>query len=711
MSEERTTGETDLFWLAQRLAALHPGNRRLSRRELAALCEKPEAVDRELGIALLFDAMGLQAAIWESAPRHDALPMAAVLPGLGYRLIYGRSAGGLWMIEGPQGTEQCRYLPEDGVYSAVQAPPERSGQPTALAMFKSALQVQKGVLVQVAVATIIGNFLALGGSLYSMQVYDRVIPTQGLSTLVVLTTGVLIAALLELILKGARSAILERALKEVDLDLSHRIFLRLLNIRMDQFPASVGTLSSQMRSYESIRAFASSAVLYLTVDMPFAVIFLLVIVLLAGPLVAGVPAVFFILALGIGMFYRKRIQDHAKTSTAASNRKLGLLVETVEGAESVKAAGAGWHLLNRWSALSREAVAEDLQIRQYSEHAAHLAAFMQQVSYVMLVCAGAYLTATTNLTMGALIACSILSGRVLAPVGQLPGLLVQWGQSKAALDNLENVFALHNDNHEVASPLAPERVNGRFQVADLRFAYRGRTETLALDSLVIAPGEKVGILGVVGAGKSTLLKLLAGIYLPQQGRVLLDGLDMQQISRACLAEQIGYLPQGIRLFAGTLRDNLLFGLAGVSEQEVLRACETTGLIGLVSGHAKGLDLEIAEGGSGVSGGQKQLIAFTRLLLARPNVILLDEPTSSMDEATEARTLSVLRDFVSPQQTMVLVTHKPALVGLVDRLVILTPAGIVLDGPRDAVLQKLRQRDHVPPSPVVVQARPAMAGEA
>lgn len=711
MSEERTTGDIDLFWLAQRLAAQHPGSRRLSRRELAALCEKPEAVEGERGVALLIDAMGLQAAAWEPSPHHDALPMVALLPGGGCRLIYGRTTDGQWMVEGPQGTEQCHDLPEDGRYSAVQSPPERGLRPTALAMFQSALKVQKGVVGQVAFATVIGNVLALAASLYSMQVYDRVIPTQGLATLVVLTTGVIIAALLELILKEARSAILERALKEIDLDLSHQIFLRLLNIRMDQFPSSVGTLSAQVRSYESIRAFASSAVLYLTVDMPFAAIFLLVIVLLAGPLVASVPAVFFFLALAVGMFYRKRIQEHAQTSTAATNRKLGLLVETVEGAESVKAAGAGWHLLNRWSALSREAVAEDLLIRQYSEHAAHLAAFVQQVSYVMLVCAGAYIAATGSLTMGALIACSILSGRVLAPVGQLPGLLVQWGHARAALDNLEKVFALHDDNHEVASPLAPEAVKGGFLVADLRFAYRGRAETLALDSLVIAPGEKVGILGVVGAGKSTLLKLLAGIYMPQQGRVLLDGLDMQHISRACLSEQIGYLPQEIRLFAGTLRDNLLFGLAGVSEQEVIRACETTGLIGLVSGHAKGLDLEITEGGSGVSGGQKQLIAFTRLLLARPNVLLLDEPTSSMDEATEARTLSVLRDFVSPQQTMVLVTHKPALVRLVDRLVILTPAGIVLDGPRDAVLQKLRQRDHVSPAPVIVQARPAMVGEA
>lgn len=699
--------EADLSWLAKRLSVLHTGCHKPSRRELKALCVRLDAWAATTGaplsgwqtasFELLFGAMGLQPLKWEEAPRHGALPMLGWSPDTGCHLVYGRTPDGLWMIEGPSGAQQLRELSVGAKYSEILVAPERAKQSTAVALFKNALGQHRHVLVQVALATILGNLLALGGSLYSMQVYDRVIPTQGISTLVVLTVGVLIAALIELVLKTARSAILERALREIDLDLSHRIFLRLLNIRMDQFPASVGTLSSQVRSYESIRAFASSALLYVCIDLPFAIIFLVVIALLAGPMVAAVPAVFFVLALAVGMYYRKHIQNHAKTSTAAANRKLGLLIETVESAEMVKATGAGWHLSNRWSGLSRETVAEDLKIREYSEHATHWAAFMQQASYVMLVCAGAYVASTsTSLTTGALIACSILSGRVLTPVGMLPGLLVQWGHAKAALDNLEKVFALKNDNHEIDSPLTPETARGQFQVADLRFSYRGRTETLNLPALTIAAGEKVGILGVIGAGKSTLLKLLSGIYMPQQGRVLLDGLDMQHIARASLAEHLGYLPQEVRLFAGTLRDNLLFGLVGVSEHEVLRACDATGLMSLVSGHSKGLDLEIAEGGTGVSGGQKQLIAFTRLLLSRPAVLLLDEPTSAMDEGTEARTLAVLRGFVTPAQTMVLVTHKPALVALVDRLIILTPAGIVMDGPREAVLNKLREPAVAPP---------------
>lgn len=683
--------QESLAWLARRLSRLYPEKLLPSQREIAAWFDMSDRLDVEgHGVARLFQAMGLMPVVWQDQPRQDQLPMVAWWPDGAYCLVYGCTADGLWMLEGLSGADQCRELPAAGRYAPVLAPPEREQRPTAQAMFISVLKAHKGVLGQVVAATLVANFLALGASFYSMQVYDRVIPTQGISTLFVLTAGVLLASLLELMLKISRSTILEHALKRVDLELSHRIFLRLLGLRMDQFPASVGTLSSQLRSYESIRGFASSAALYVTVDMPFALFFFVVIASLGGAMVAAVPAISFAIALSIGLFYRKRIQEHARTSTAASNRKLGLLVETVEGAESVKATGAGWHLINRWSALNREVVAEDMKLREYSERTAHLAAFMQQSSYVLMVCTGAWVASGGSITSGALIACSLLSGRVLQPAAALPGLIVQWGHARAALDNLERVFAMEGDNHDVASPLTPDSIKGRFGVSGLRFAYRGRSETLALAELAIEPGEKVGIIGSVGAGKSTLLKLLAGIYKPQEGSVLLDGLDIQHIARGSVAQHIGYLPQDVRLFAGTLRDNLLFGLAGVADQEVIRVCETTGLMGLVSGHAKGLDLDIAEGGTGVSGGQKQLIAFTRLLLARPDVFLLDEPTSAMDEATEARTISVLRAHAAPQQTVVLVTHKPALIGLVNRLIVLSPTGVVLDGPRDIVLQRLRQ---------------------
>ena len=562
---------------------------------------------------------------------------------------------------------------------------------TAYALFRDALLARKDIFVQAAAASLLANVLALAAALYSMQVYDRVIPTQGISTLLVLTVGVLIAIVLELVVKFARAHVLESGVKGMDLELSDAIFARLLGIRMDQFPASVGTLSAQLRSYEMIRRFASSATLYLVVDTPFALIFLAVIALLAGMKMAVIPVIFFALALAIGLFYRRRIERHAESGTAAANRKLGLLVETVESAESIKAAGAGARQLERWNALSRQAVDDDAQIQRYSEQATYLAAFMQQASYILLVAVGAWIASTsTDLTMGGLIACAILSGRVLGPIAALPGLIVQWAHARAALDSLEKVFALQGDNHAVVRPLTPEHIHGEWRIENLKFAYPGRPRPLNLPLTLIRPGEKVAILGPIGAGKSTLLKLMAGLFAPGEGQVLLDGLDIQQIDRAHLSRRLGYLPQDVKLLAGSLRDNLTVGLGEIDEASLLDASRGIGLDHLIASHPQGLDMPVFEGGNGVSGGQRQLIALTRLLLSRPVAWLLDEPTAAMDEATEQKCLGALRQAIAAEQTLILVTHKPVLLGLVDRFIVLLPGGGVMDGPKAAVLDRLRQ---------------------
>ncbi len=562
---------------------------------------------------------------------------------------------------------------------------------SAYALFRTALLSRKSIFAQAAAASLLANTLALAASIYSMQVYDRVIPTQGISTLIVLTVGVLIASALELIIKISRAHVLEAGVKGMDLELSHAIFARLLGIRMDQFPASVGTLSAQLRSYEMIRRFASSATLYLVVDTPFALIFLVVIALLAGVQMATIPLVFFVLALTLGLFYRSRIARHAQSSNAAANLKLGLLVETVESAESIKAAGAGERQLARWNFLSQQSVEDDLQIQRYSEQSTYLAAFLQQVSYIVLIAAGAWIAATsTNLTMGGLIACSILSGRVLGPIAALPGLIVQWAHARAALDSLEKVFALQGDNHAVARPLSPAVIQGEWRIENLKFTYPGRPRPLTLPHTLIRPGEKVAILGPIGTGKTTLLKLMAGLFAPQEGQVLLDGLDIQQIERNHLSAHLGYLPQDVKLLAGTLRDNLSTGLDDLTEAALLQAGRLTGVDQLIASHPQGLDMPIFEGGNGVSGGQKQLIALTRLLLSRPAAWLLDEPTAAMDEATEQRSLACMRQAIGPAQTLILVTHKPVLLNLVDRLIVLLPEGGVLDGPKAAVLDHLRQ---------------------
>jgi ATP-binding cassette subfamily C protein LapB len=543
----------------------------------------------------------------------------------------------------------------------------------------------------VAAASLLANTLALATALYRMQVYDRVIPTQGISTLIVLSTGVLIAIALELVVKLARSYAFEAATKGMDLELSHAIFVRLLGVRLDQFPGSVGTLSAQVRGYETIRRFASSATLYLAVDTPFAILFLGVIALLGGANMAAIPVVFFALAMSVGLYYRRRIARHAESGDAAANRKLGLLVETVENAENIKATGSSARQIDRWTDLNRRAIDDDTQIQRYSEHATHFAAFMQQTSYVLLVAVGAWIASTTtDLTMGGLIACSILSGRVLAPVAMLPALITQWAHARVALNNLERVFALQSDNHAVTRPLTPEIIRGEWHLENLRFVWPGRPRPFSLPITHIHPGEKIALIGPIGAGKSTLLRLMAGLYAPSEGQALLDGLDIQQIARAHLSARLGYLPQETKLLSGTLRDNLSAGLEGVGETALLDACRATGLDTLIASHPQGLDMPITEGGGGVSGGQKQLIAMTRLILARPDAWLLDEPTAAMDEATEARALAALQQAVAPGQTLIIATHKPALLDRVDRLIVMLPNGGTLDGPKAAVAERLQQ---------------------
>ena len=628
---------------------------------------------------------------WRKEPSVQALPMIGLLPVIGCRIVYGKTEEGGWLLEGANGSHQVAVVPEGAAFVPLHRHVEHgSSRPGFIGILKESFGSRKEVFVKAGLASILGNLFALITSFYSLQVYDRVIPTQGISTLIVLTVGVIMIMGVDLVVKLARGLIMENYIKGVDYEISHKIFHRLLGVRMDQFPSSVGSLASQIRSYEAIRSFVSAATLYVLIDAPFGLVFLLIIMAIAGPLVALVALVFFVLAIIVGLSFRHRIEKHTQSSAGFTNRKLGVLVDAVDGAETIKASGASWQMLGMWDQLNRRVVEDDAQVRHYSEVSSYLAGFMQQLSYVLLVATGAWLASTTTtLTSGGIIACSILSGRVLAPIGMLPGLIVQWGHAKVAYDNLEKFFALETDNHGVARPLSPETLRGSFEVTGLRFSYPGQNRAVSVDRLMIAPGEKVGILGVVGSGKSTLLKLMSGLYKSQEGQILLDGLDLHHISRHQLSGQLAYLQQQIRLFGGTLRENLLLGINGVSDNRIMEVSEATGLSHLIANHPKGLDLVIAEGGAGVSGGQKQLIAITRMLLSSPKIWMLDEPTASMDDGLEQRVIAALGSVMGPEQTLVLVTHKPALLRLVERLVILTPGGIVMDGPRDEVLRRLQ----------------------
>lgn len=618
-------------------------------------------------------------------------PFVGWSPQQGWLLFQAQAADGRWkaqdaaaqpvMVDTLHGIE-CLVLPS--------LAPAAGGAttPSAVRLVWQSILQRRPVFLEALLATMLLNLISLAISLYSMQVYDRVIPNQGFQTLWVLTTGVILSILFEFSIKQVRGLTVDRVCKNIDAELSEWFFRRALAIRMDQRPASIGTMASQIKGFEMVRGIMTSTSLFVLADVPFALFFILVIFLVGG-WVAIVPLIMLPISLAAGLMFQRAINAQTKENLSQNNRKTGLLVETIDGAEQLKATGAEWKFQSLWNTLVREIGETDLDIKRHSVLSQNMAVAIQQLGYIAIVAFGAYLVTENRLTTGGLLACSIISGRIMNPIAQLPGVMIQWAHASAALDGLDKIISLPSELDEQDQVLVPQNLAGGFRFERVRFAY-GMANQLALEigHLAIKPGEKIGILGSIGSGKSTLLKLASGLYRPNEGKVFLGGVDMALLAPAIQREMIGYLPQDQRLFSGTLRDNLLLGLPDPGDEAILQAARQTGLIDLIVGQPKALALPITEGGRGVSGGQRQIIGLTRMLLARPRVWLLDEPTASMDATTEARVAAILQGVTAAGATLLVATHKAALLPIVDRLIVVQGGRIVADGPRDAILAQL-----------------------
>ena len=609
-------------------------------------------------------------------------------------ILRGKNAQGQWISEwwdqkANRWSEQADDSLSDHAIAALKLrKPFVAGNSPLFQMIRDEIFSHGKLIREVVVGGLMINIVALAASFYSMQVYDRVIPTNASQTLMVLTLGVMAAVFFELVARRVRSNLYERLIDQVDQRLARTVYLRFLSIRLDQLPQSVGALAGQMRGYETVRAFFTSITTNLLVDAPFAIVFTLIIAFIAGSL-ALVPSTFFVLSIAIGLYYRAQVDAFANQSVAASNQKTGLLVETIEGAETIKSGQGGWRMLSRWMKTTDDARNSELQMRNISEHSQHLTAAFQQVSYILLVAVGAMLVSKGELTMGSLIACSILSGRVLAPVAMIPAQLVQWSNTKAALQGLDRLWALQDDHHGQEQPLLLEHIRGAYRFEGVAALYGGN-KALMIPSLNIQPGEKIGVLGPVGAGKTTLLRLLSGMYKPQEGRILLDDVDLAHIAKPALADHVGYVQQEGRLFAGTLRDNLILGQLDPGDEIILQAARQTGLLqAVITSHPKGLKQEIFEGGTGLSGGQRQLVNLTRAFLRQPTIWLLDEPTASMDRSLELQVTQALKAVLKPEDSLILVTHKAEMLELVERVIVIANHQIVMDGPKAEVVRKLQ----------------------
>lgn len=409
--------------------------------------------------------------------------------------------------------------------------------------FRFAIRKRWSVFLECAVATITLNLVALATSFYSMQVYDRVVPTGGYATLWVLTIGVAIAMFVELVMRQVRGRMLDRACKAIDEELSGVFFGHALAIRMDRRPRTVGTFAAQIRHFEMVRNFMTSTTLYVFADAPFALLFVGVIGFIAGP-VALVPLAFIPLAVLVGVMFKRRLARLTEVHMEESNRKNGLLIEAVDGIESIKAAGADWKMLDRWQQLTRTLARDEMAIRDLTSLSSNLTQTLQQLCYVALVAAGAFAIGAGHLTVGGLIACTIISGRALSPIGQVVGLFVQWQQASTALRGLDAIMALPADAAIGERRTVPDACHGRLAVDGAAFSYGPDQVSLQVGALQFAPGDRVAVLGAVGSGKSTLIKLLSGLYRPSSGRVLLDGMDMAHLAPDFVREHVGYLEPG-----------------------------------------------------------------------------------------------------------------------------------------------------------------------
>lgn len=569
---------------------------------------------------------------------------------------------------------------------------------------------------QVILATFVINFLALVSSLYVMNVYDRVIPNQTYETLWALSIGVFIAIFFEFVAKMVRSRLTDTAGKKADLIISSALFRRILSIRLIDKPASSGSYASNLREFEAVREFMTSASLLMLVDLPFLLLFVFVIFLIGGSL-ALVPLFIIPTVILVGVLLQPKIATSINESMKEASQRQGLVVEAIDGIETLKANNATNWVQQRWDSYTAKTANSQSKTKDWNNIIVYFSMAMQQLNTVLLVLVGTYLIHSENeasrITMGALIATVILSGRALSPVSQVAGLATRYQQARASLKGLDSIIERPIERDDDRKYITLERTHGKISFNNVIFKYSQEgQDVLAKLNLTVQPGERVGIIGRIGSGKSTLLKLASGLYEPSSGGVTFDDVDIRQIDPNFLRNQVALFGQAPRLFLGSLRENL--NLARMdsfsSDQDLLVALRRFGLERLVQSHPRGLDMPLGENGLGLSGGQKQLVALARLTLRDPRVVLLDEPTSDLDQASENLTLQALAGWLK-NRTLLVVTHRPQVLQLVQRVVVVDNGQVVMDGPRDAVLARLAEKNNPPPEAIAHnQAPPPQANE-
>lgn len=632
----------------------------------------PEEVLRAL------DELGVEAS-WIPGIDEELLPAVALLPGGAAEVVT--------RIDGSPEAE--RYL----AFAQPRTADQRADDlvpGTSKGWFWPVLWKHRRYYYEAAALSAVINLLSLAGIIFMMTVYDRILPNLAFVTLWSLLAGVGLALLFEFISRTVRGHALDSAGKKIDLILGDAVFSRVLATRLEARAKSSGAFANILKEFESVRGFVTSATLVTIADLPFALLFLGVCALIGGPLVA-VPLIAFIVVLSLSLAVQIPMTKLANENLREAAVRHGTVIESLEGLETLKALRAEGRMRRRHE-VSSDFIAERARASQgWSNLVLNVTTAVQQTAAALLLAWGVYLASTGEATAGALIACVQLSSRALAPLVTLSLLAVRFQQVRSALGSLNHVMALPLDRDPDRSLLSSDNWRGDIELRGATFRYEeGARAAIENVSLAIRQGEKVAILGRIGSGKSTLLRLLAALYRPQDGQVLLDGVDMTAIEPADVRATILMVGQDARLFHGTLRENILVAAPQASDDALLKVAQATGVTALAAAHPLGFDRGVGERGDTLSGGQRQAVAAARALLADARTFLFDEPTSAMDNQSEAELLRTIGALAERGAGYVIVTHKNAILPLVDRVIIMDAGRVIADGPREAVVQALSE---------------------
>ena len=550
---------------------------------------------------------------------------------------------------------------------------------------------ETGWISKILIATLIINLLAVSTSLFAMQVYDRVVPTLAYSTLTTLVAGMALIITLDWILKTLRARILDSIASSVDKRLSQRVFEHLLHLQLDKQPKSLGTLAAQVSGLDSVRQFFSSGVVFALIDLPFAILFIIFIGIIGGA-VGWVYVALLPVALLLGITTQWRLRKLLRQQQMRYNERQGVLVDAIRGAESIRAGNASWRFAQLWQGITQSIAGYTILQKAITNFSTVTTSSLSTLAYISAVVVGVWQIEAGLLTMGGLIACSILGGRVISPIAQSVQYLTQWQNVSQSLQLVDQVLQLDTERRDDQQLLLPDELPKTIRLEKIRFAYpESPIQQINIPDLSFKSGDRVLLVGPVGCGKSTLLKTMAGLYRPSEGRIRLGDADLWEIDPRIIASQIGYLPQAVHLFKGTLRSNLaLSGTA--SDSRVLKITEKLGVDTIASSHPLGMDQPISEGGDGLSGGQRQLVALARVVINQPRIWLLDEPTASLDNDTETRVWQVLEKNIATEDIVVVATHRPMqALKLATRVIVMQQGEVVQDGKPEKVMSHLASR--------------------